>query len=213
MRMQSLVWSIMNIRERLLGNTLVYKGFKNLVSPPRLVARNVERFLQVPDGSSVLDLGCGYGDIAHFYANRCRYVGIDSNDAYIKEARRRNSKNDAIFITGDVSDEVILQHGPFDLVLLTGVLHHLPSESVQQIAKDSHRLLAQSGRMVALEPVFSPDQRLTARLIIASDRGRYVRDTDGYSALLRVGFESVQADVVHGLLRIPYSHVVLTCRN
>jgi|688.fasta_scaffold13632_5 SAM-dependent methyltransferase len=203
----------MNIRERLLGNTFVYKGFKNLVSPPRLVAQTVERFLQVPDGARVLDLGCGYGDIAHFYANRCKYVGIDSNKAYIKEARRRNSQNDAVFIVGDVSDEVLLEHGPFDLVLLTGVLHHLPSESVSQIATDSHRLISNSGRMVALEPVFSPDQRLSARLIIASDRGRYVRDADGYKGLLKVGFDNVQADVVHGLLRIPYSHVVLTCRH
>jgi 2-polyprenyl-3-methyl-5-hydroxy-6-metoxy-1,4-benzoquinol methylase len=203
----------MNIRERLLGNTFVYKSFKNLVSPPRLVAQTVDRFLQVPDGARVLDLGCGYGDIAHFYANRCKYVGIDSNDAYIKEARRRNSQNDAVFIVGDVSDEVLLDHGPFDLVLLTGVLHHLPSDSVRQIATDSHRLISSSGRMVALEPVFSPDQRLLARLIIASDRGRYVRDADGYKSLLKVGFDSVQSDVVHGLLRIPYSHVVLTCRH
>lgn len=203
----------MNIRERLLGNTLVYKSFKNLVSPPRLVAETVERFLQVDDGARVLDLGCGYGDIAQYYANRCSYVGIDSNDAYIKEARRRNSDNNAIFITGDVSDEVILNHGPFDLVLLTGVLHHLPSKSVEQIAQDSRRLISNSGRLVAIEPVFSPDQRLTARLIIASDRGRYVRDAEGYVELLKGGFGSVRAEVVHGLLRIPYSHVVLTCQH
>jgi SAM-dependent methyltransferase len=203
----------MNLRERILGNTLVYKGFKNLVSPPSLVAKTVNEFLQVPDGASVLDLGCGYGDIAHFYANRCRYVGIDSNDSYIKEARRRNSENDAVFIVGDVSDEVTLNHGPFDLVLLTGVLHHLPSESVQQIAKDSHRLLAPTGRMVAVEPVFSPDQRLSARLIIASDRGRFVRDADGYVSLLEHGFQNVEAQVLHGRLRIPYSHVILTCSN
>ena len=70
----------MNLRERLLGNTFAYKTFKNLVSPPHLVAKTIEEFLQIADGLSVLDLGCGYGDIAHFYANRCKYVGIDSNE-------------------------------------------------------------------------------------------------------------------------------------
>jgi 2-polyprenyl-3-methyl-5-hydroxy-6-metoxy-1,4-benzoquinol methylase len=203
----------MNLRERILGNTLVYKGFKNLVSPPSLVAKTVNEFLQVPDGARVLDLGCGYGDIAHFYADRCKYIGIDSNDSYIKEACRRNAGNDAIFLTGDVSDDAVMDYGPFDLVLLTGVLHHLPSESVRQIARDSHRLISQSGRMVAVEPVFAPDQRLSARLTIAADRGRYVRDAEGYVSLLESGFNHVEAQVLHGRLRIPYSHVILTCSN
>jgi ubiquinone/menaquinone biosynthesis C-methylase UbiE len=203
----------MNIRERLLGNMVVYRTFKNLVAPPRTVARTVKDFLDIPDGSSVLDLGCGYGDIAHFYANRCKYVGIDSNESYINEARRRNLKNDAEFIVGDISDPEVLSRGPFDLVILGGVLHHLPSDHVIGIAEASRHLVAQNGRMVAIEPVFSPEQRLTARLIIASDRGRFVRDKDGYIALLSHGFSDVQGVIVHDRLRIPYTHVILTARH
>jgi cyclopropane fatty-acyl-phospholipid synthase-like methyltransferase len=203
----------MNIRERLLGNTFVYKTFKNLVSPPRLVAKTIEEFLQVPDGSTVLDLGCGYGDIAHFYTKRCRYVGIDSNESYIKEARRRNANSDAEFLVGDVSDSELRKRGPFDLVLMTGVLHHLPNEHVIDVVNGSKDLVSASGRFVAIEPVFSPDQRLSARLIIASDRGRFVRDKDGYLNLLRLGFDDVNGEVIHGRLRIPYSHVVLTCKH
>ena len=203
----------MNIRERLLGNTFVYKTFKNLVSPPRLVAKTVEDFLQVPDGSTVLDLGCGYGDIAFYYTNRCKYVGIDSNQAYIKEARRRNMHNDAEFLVGDVSDSEIRKRGPFDLVLMTGVLHHLPNEHVIDVVEGSKDLVSATGRFVAIEPVFSPDQRLSARLIIASDRGRFVRDKDGYVNLLKSGFANVHGEIVHGRLRIPYSHVILTCKH
>lgn len=203
----------MNMRERLLGNTLVYKTFKNLVSPPRLVAKTVEEFLQVPDGASVLDLGCGYGDMAHFYANRCRYVGIDSNVAYIREAQRRNSQNDAEFLVGDVSDSKIREKGPFHLVLMTGVLHHLTNDQVVELINGSRHLVTEVGRFVAIEPVFSPDQRLSARLIIAADRGRHVRDMDGYINLLKSGFSNVSAQVVHGRLRIPYSHVILSCTH
>lgn len=203
----------MNLRERLLGNTFVYKTFKNLVSPPRLVAKTVEEFLQVDDGSTVLDLGCGYGDLAHFYTNRCKYLGVDSNDAYIREARRRNENSDAEFLVGDVSDSEIRRHGPFDLVLMTGVLHHLTSDHVLGIVKGSKDLVSPTGRFVAIEPVFDPNQRLSARLIIASDRGRFVRDEEGYVNLLKSGFTNVDAEVVHGRLRIPYSHVILTCRH
>ena len=92
----------MNLRERLLGHTAVYKSFKNIVSPPKLVERTVDKYLQVHDGASVLDLGCGYGDMARFYVGRARYVGIDSNESYIAEARQRNVDNDAEFIVGDI---------------------------------------------------------------------------------------------------------------
>jgi hypothetical protein len=114
---------------------------------------------------------------------------------------------------GDVSDSELRKRGPFDLVLMTGVLHHLPNEHVIDVVNGSKDLVSASGRFVAIEPVFSPDQRLSARLIIASDRGRFVRDKDGYLNLLRLGFEDVNGEVIHGRLRIPYSHVVLTCKH
>jgi hypothetical protein len=97
--------------------------------------------------------------------------------------------------------------------MMTGVLHHLPNEYVLAIANASQSLVAPDGRFVAMEPVFSPDQRLSARLIIASDRGRFVRDKDGYINLLKSGFQNVEGQVVHGRLRIPYSHVILTCKH
>lgn len=203
----------MNIRERLLDRTIVYKTFKNLVAPPKLVRKTIDEFLSAPDGSTVLDLGCGYGDIAPIYANRCIYVGIDSNPKYIDEAQKRNMGNDAEFIVADISDPQVLQRGPFDLVLLTGVLHHLPNEHVESIVSAAKSLVSASGRFVAIEPVFSPDQRLTARLLIASDRGRYVRDLEGYSTILSKGFAAVDGQVVHGRLRIPYSHAILTCSH
>ena len=70
-----------------------------------------------------------------------------------------------------------------------------------------------NNEFVAIEPVFSPDQGLIARLTIAADRGRYVRDAEGYESLLSLGFENVSSEVIHGRLRIPYSHIILTATH
>ena len=203
----------MNTRERILKIPFVYKALTLLVSPASLAADTVNDFLTVPDGSKVLDLGCGYGEIAKFFVGRTHYVGIDSNAGYIDEAKRRFQGTNAQFIAADIGDPEVLALGPFDLVLLTGVLHHLPSELVRELAEASKGLVSPTGRFVAVEPVFAPDQRLSARLVIAADRGRYVRDAEGYVSLLRSGFENVNAEVLHGRLRIPYSHAILTCSN
>lgn len=203
----------MNFRERILQKPLVYRSLSLMVSPASLAADTVRDFLEVPDGSRVLDLGCGYGRIAKYFIGRTEYVGIDSNQDYINDANRRFRGTNAQFIMADIADPEVLALGPFDLVLLTGVLHHLPSALVKELAAASKGLVSPRGRFIAIEPVFAPDQRLTARLIIAADRGRYVRDAEGYISLLEHGFKNVASHVLHGRLRIPYSHVILTRSN
>ncbi len=203
----------MNFRERLLEKTLVYKTFRGCAALPKLVQKTIEEFLHVPNVALFLDSGCGYGDVASYYAGRCSYLGIDSNERYIENERKRNSVNDAQFVIANISNPEVLQRGPYDLVLLPGVLHHLPNKYVSNIVASAMGLVGSSVRFVAIAPVLLPGQRLTARLITALDRGRYVRRLDGYTSLLSRGFRKVKDQVVHVRLRIPYSHAVLTCTN
>ena len=204
---------LMNFREKILSKTIVYKTLQNLVASPNLVQQSVADFFLVPPHSKVLDLGCGYGSISQYFHSDVEYLGIDLNESYIAEARKQFKRPNSDFIVGDISDSEVLNRGPFDLVFVTGVLHHLSSAQVGTICKASSKLVSRSGRFVAIEPVFSPDQGIIARLIIASDRGRYVRDVEGYESLLSLGFENVHSEVIHGRLRIPYSHVILTATH
>lgn len=202
----------MTIRERLLSQTVVYKTFKKLVLPAGSHQKIVDSMFAVDDGAAVLDLGCGYGDFAKFFAGRCRYIGIDHNPGYIETARKINSGLDAEFFCADVTDVMVAEKGPYDLVFLSGVLHHLNDTQVGDLVAKVAPLLTEIGRFVALEPVFDPDQRLTARLIIASDRGRFVRDAAGYSNLLASQLPSIRTAIHTGLLRMPYTHVLIEAR-
>ena len=200
----------MNLRERLLATPFVYRTFKRLVLPNGVIEGLVENSFTLPAGGAVLDLGCGFGDYAPHFSKRGRYVGIDHNASYIDTARKLNGGGDATFIVADVTDPVVSEYGPYDLVMISGVLHHLPSDAILALARSVQPLLSPGGRFVALEAVFDPDQRLVARLAVASDRGRYVRDSEGYEHLLREVFSDVRSTTVHGMLRIPYSHAILT---
>ena len=200
----------MNLRERLLSHPSVFRALKTLALPRGSLERMVAEYFAVEDGSSVLDLGCGYGDFAELFAARCNYVGIDHNAGYIDVARERNEGHGAHFYLADVADPIVAEHGPYDLVMMSGVLHHLASADVIHLSRLIASLLTPSGRFVAIEPVFTSSQGLSARMVIAADRGRHVRDEDGYRHLVESTFANVQSKVVNGLLRIPYTHVVLT---
>ena len=202
----------MTLRERLLAHTVVYRTLKQLLLPGASERRIVQRMFAVDDGDRVLDLGCGYGDYARHFAGRCRYLGIDHNPDYIATARRMNAGLDAEFVCADVTDPVVASAGPYDLVILGGVLHHLDDATVGRLADTVASLLTPSGRLAALEPVFHPDQPLSARLLIAADRGRHVRDASGYARLLAPRLPHLRTEVHGDLLRLPYTHLLLEGR-
>jgi hypothetical protein len=53
---------------------------------------------------------------------------------------------------------------------------------------------------------------VTERLLLKMDRGRFVRTPDAYVRLAREVFSDVQAVICHDLLRLPYTHNIMTCR-
>jgi len=84
----------------------------------------------------VLDVGCGngrlIGPLRERFGGRFEYTGIDASDALLAIARRRYEAAPARFAHADfvtTAPEQALPEGPFDLVALFGVLHHVPDEA------------------------------------------------------------------------------------
>ena len=81
--------------------------------------------LEIADlnGSSVLDVGCGYGDLCRYFAEAnldVDYTGIDQNPAFLQLASRRNhSFPTKRFLLGEFSQSKLPQ---CDYVLASGVM-------------------------------------------------------------------------------------------
>jgi 2-polyprenyl-3-methyl-5-hydroxy-6-metoxy-1,4-benzoquinol methylase len=97
-----------------------------------------------PPDASVLDMGCGIGELANELADRSHhgiYLGLDSSSNLISIARERCRYSNAQFQLVDFADpswtEIIkiLTKGPrkglFDRVLAFAVLHHIPSHALR----------------------------------------------------------------------------------
>ena len=112
-----------------------------------------------------------------------------------------------------VNAELVRKYAGFDLVLATGVLHHLTDAEAVDLFRVAHAALKPGGRLVTLDGCFSPGQSFVARQMLKNDRGQYVRDEAGYLALARQVFVEVTPTVTTDLLRIPYTHLVMECRR
>jgi SAM-dependent methyltransferase len=84
----------------------------------------------LPEHPRVLDVGCGNGRFARFLEERLGrtfdYCGVDESSLGLAEARRRLSdRENWVFAEADFL-EAPLPEGEFDLLVLFGVLHHVP---------------------------------------------------------------------------------------
>ena len=96
-------------------------GEADLCEAPGIVAR------WLPSGVSLLDIGCGSGAITERVNqgknNRVMGVELDATRAAAARARGLN------VITGLADETFFAEHGPFDVILFTDVLEHLPNPS------------------------------------------------------------------------------------
>lgn len=82
----------------------------------------------------VLDAGCGNGRFGRFLADESKatilYTGVDSSPRLLEHARRTLADLDAELLERDILCDP-LPPGPFDLIALFGVLHHVPGAATR----------------------------------------------------------------------------------
>jgi ubiquinone/menaquinone biosynthesis C-methylase UbiE len=102
-------------------------------------------------GKDVLEIGCGsgYGAVLLSGLQPRSYVGIDLMPEQIALARRTGLA-DAAFQTMDATDLSAFEDASKDLVVIFGILHHIPRWS--QVIQECRRVLRAGGEIFVEEP-------------------------------------------------------------
>lgn len=98
----------------------------------------------------ILEIGCGNGYGAHLinqYFPRS-YVGLDVMDEQIAKARQRYPQY--TFLVQDATDLRQFPNASKDVVLIFGVLHHIPEW--RKVTDEIHRVLRPDGNFFVEEP-------------------------------------------------------------
>ena len=150
------------------GRKLVFETASGTFSPKRLDNGTAAmiKYMRLPEGGRVLDLGCGNGVIGAVVASgnpHLEVVLVDINKRAVMEAKsniRRNKLKNARAIQSDLFEKI---HGEFDCILSNppisagrktvfamvaeGHAHLLPGGSLQMVARKSKGGKALSGEM------------------------------------------------------------------
>ena len=187
----------------------IYDGFQDLMGASRIRRELVREFIRPVPGMRILDIGCGTAEILGFLPELVEYWGFDISERYIAAATDRFGAR-GHFHCG-LFDAAQLEHLPaFDVVIATGLLHHLDDAEARNLFALSKRALKPAGRIIAIDPCLADGQNPVARLLIKSDRGQNVRSAEGYSALPGKHFNRVDGQLRHRSW-IPYTHWIMEC--
>lgn len=195
----------------LLSSAAIYRVVQSLFGVAAFSKWLSENHWRISPGTTVVDVGCGPASLRSMIPHDVNYYGFDPNPDYIAVARRDVS---GFFHIGTMStflaEHASTLEGQVDTVVCSGVLHHLSDVQIEEVLAGANRLLKPAGRFVALEPAFSPDQSSLSRWVVRQDRGTNVLTDQGWLNKLQRFFVHCQVKVVHGKLRIPYTHALLS---
>lgn len=109
-----------------------------------MMARHAAAVISLPNGGSVLDIGCGTGGMFNelIAAGAYDIVGIDICPGMIAEAEKNKSDGRISLINDDFMN---LQDGGFDLLIAFDSYNHF--QDPRAFAEHAHSLLKREGRL------------------------------------------------------------------
>jgi ubiquinone/menaquinone biosynthesis C-methylase UbiE len=203
-----------------LKSLLTISYFYEFLQKNLLGGNNARKWLaksvwKLKGGETIVDVGCGSGTVLEYLPQDIEYLGVDVSENYIRAARKRFSARGTFFL-GTARD--LVNHddshlNSADLVLCNGLLHHLSDREAVEVLQLSKRIMKSNGRLVCLEATFLARQTRLSRWIVSTDRGRHVRSEQEWKNLIGQTFDSYSTSILTGLIRIPYTHIIIECLN
>jgi SAM-dependent methyltransferase len=190
-----------------LRSPVVYIGLQRMLGAERVRRISLDRFVKLQEGERVLDIGCGPGHVLD-YMPRVDYVGFDTEPRYIAYAKRHYSDRGHFFCE-PFGRAHVTKFPPFDAILLFGIIHHVDDAAADDLLGLLAQCLSPAGRVVTIDPCFVPGQTWVTRLMAQWDRGRSVRDEQGYRGLAAKHFREVEASLIPNTGRIPSIEFVM----
>ena len=194
---------MLNSLQRFLDIPALYDLLQNLMGAKKSRRHLVQEVIRPFPGMRLLDIGCGTAEILDYLPHDMQYVGFDLSSRYILGARRRYGER-AIFHCQSVTSALIHELESFDVVLASGVLHHLNDLEAESLTQLASSALKSGGTLITIDGCYVPEQNPIARFLLSIDRGKFVRDTQGYTAILNKSFASIDSQVRHSTY-IPYT--------
>jgi 2-polyprenyl-3-methyl-5-hydroxy-6-metoxy-1,4-benzoquinol methylase len=198
------------------------RGYGQLYKPTKAVkirtGRRVDYMLGhilETKGKSVLEIGCGIGEMAYQLASKsnAKVIGSDISAKFIKEAKKNHKLPNLSFEVMDFNQPGKMMKRKFDFIVGNGILHHLYYNLDSSMA-NIQSLLNRNGKIVFIEPsIINPIAFMMFRIPLGRKLSKLepceMAFTKGYvrRSLMRSGFSNIR--ISYGDMLLPVTPTIL----
>lgn len=200
-----------SISQLILGNPFVYWSYQKLVGGDRARRLFIKNQVRPEVGQKILDIGCGPGNILD-YLPEMDYFGFDVDPEYI-EAAKANYGDRGTFICSNANTFKVSEVNSFDVVIATGVIHHLNDDDSKRLFEIAAEALKPGARLVTFDGCYIKGQHPISKFMLKSDRGKFVRTQQAYETLAHHAFKKVDSTIDERYFKIPYTSIFMECSN
>ncbi|WP_204346405.1 class I SAM-dependent methyltransferase [Psychroserpens algicola] len=200
-----------SLSQLILGNPFVYWSYQKLVGGDRARRLFIKNQVRPQVGQKILDIGCGPGNILD-YLPEMDYYGFDVDPEYI-EAAKKNYGDRGTFICANASEFKVSEPHSFDVVIATGVIHHLNDSETKRLFEIAAEALKPNARLVTFDGCYIKGQHIISKYMLKFDRGKFVRTQESYEALAGHSFSKIDSTIDESYFRIPYTSIFMECQN
>jgi len=193
----------------ILENPKIYNLFHNLTGGNQFRSVYFRQYFDLPNGSNVLDFGCGSGVMLSKIKNGIHYHGVDFEESYIDYCRRTYGDR-GTFIHQKVGEELRSEWlGYFDAINAHGLLHHLNDDDCTTLLETAIKYLKTGGYLVTFDPTYHDTQSSIQRWFISKDRGQNVKYYKDYLSFASKHFSHIDHKIFDNYTRMPYSAIAM----
>lgn len=136
------------------------RGYNQMFAPSKAMTVRSERRcdmivseMTIKQDTSILEIGCGTGEIAHFIAKKtnAQVLGTDLCVPFIEQAKKIHNLPNLSFDVLNFNEPHTLDGKKFDYIIGNGILHHLYYHLDEALA-NIRFLLKDGGKLIFLEP-------------------------------------------------------------
>jgi len=110
------------------------------------------RLISLQPGQSLLDIGCGTGEVLYRlhkkFGDAVSLYGIDPSDDMLDVARYKLQKSKNITLETGTGEELRFPSASFDWVVSSLMFHHIPLDSKRATIRESHQVLKPEGKLL-----------------------------------------------------------------
>lgn len=195
--------------KRILNLPQFYNFYINLIGGKSFFKKYVEEYISPKEGQSVLEFGCGAGNIINYFPADIKYTGLDISKKCIQYCNKNFPSRE--FCLQDFSSKFSLNK-KYDIIFSEGVMACLSDEQVEILVENIIEHSNVGSKIILSDMNYNPQNTFLQKFLLEHERGAFLRSTKDYLNILSKYdniFEIKNVIETQKAFKIPNSKVVI----